>query len=102
MGFGERKIAMNRTIQAAFLGTILVAGAFCATSPASAQTVVVEPPVAFGYSDGYWDREHHWRKWRDEREASEWRRAHHEHYYAWKHDRDRDLGWREREKWWDR
>jgi hypothetical protein len=32
--------------------------------------------IAFGYSDGYWDREHRWHGWRDAQEAAAWRAEH--------------------------
>jgi hypothetical protein len=57
--------------------------------------------IAFGYNDGYWDREHNWHRWRNRAEARRWRAENREHYFGWRHDRDRDLGWRE-ERWWDR
>ena len=93
---------MRRMTQAAFAGILLAGSTLWLAAPAGAQAVVIQPPVAFGYSDGYWDRGHHWHKWRDEREAREWRRANQEHYYEWKHDRDRDHGWHERDQWWGR
>lgn len=73
--------------------------------PAAADnvTVAVNPGgIAFGYADGYWDRERNWHAWRDAREAEAWRREHREHYYEWRHDRDEDHGWRDRDRWWDR
>ena len=59
--------------------------------------------VAFGYSDGYWDRDHQWHRWHHQ---SDWRRYRHdyrEHAYGWRHDRDRDdhdKGWREHDRYW--
>lgn len=59
--------------------------------------------AAFGYSDGYWDRDHHWHTWRNKREAEYFRTHYGEHYVAVRHDRDRkdrDKGWRN-ERWWE-
>ena len=74
------------------------------TAPAHAADVAVgvgPAGIAFGYQDGYWDRSHNWHAWRDRDEAAHWREANREHYYDYKHDRDRDQGWREREQYWD-
>lgn len=65
-------------------------------------TVGVGPGgIAFGYSDGYWDRDHHWHAWRNHEEAERWRAENSAHYYDWKHDRDRDQGWHNNDHWWD-
>jgi hypothetical protein len=57
--------------------------------------------VAFAYQDGYWDRDHRWHRWG--RGEAAWYRAHYrDHYYGWRHDRDRrdrNHGWRE-QHWW--
>jgi hypothetical protein len=49
--------------------------------------------IAFGYRDGYWDKRHHWHRWRH---SSDYRyyREHGSNYYGWNHDRDGDNGWR--------
>jgi hypothetical protein len=51
--------------------------------------------VAFAYSDGYWDHDHQWHRWHNSREAREYRARYREHWHGWKHDRDRDMGWRD-------
>lgn len=58
--------------------------------------------IAFGYTDGYWDRDHHWHEWQNREEAERWRAENRDHYYEWQHDRDRDQGWRETDHWWER
>jgi len=76
-----------------------------ASAPALAAQVsvgVALPGVAFGYSDGYWDRDHGWHQWRDREEAEHWRAENREHFFAWNHDRDRDQGWHETDHWWER
>ncbi len=93
-----------RPIKTALLVLILAGGALSAMPPAGAQTVAVGVNlggIAFGYSDGYWDRGHRWHAWRNHREMVAWREANAGHYYAWRHDRDRSMGWRE-ERWWGR
>jgi hypothetical protein len=72
------------------------------TARAEVNITVNPGDVAFGYSDGYWDRDHHWHAWRDQNEA-EWYRTHYaQHYVAQRHDRERDQGWHDSDRWWDR
>jgi hypothetical protein len=97
---------MRHAIGAAFLGLALLGAPLAAVTPAAARddvTVSIDPnSVAFGYSDGYWDREHHWHAWRN-REEAEWYHQHYgEHYYDRKHDAEQDQGWRTADHWWDR
>ena len=94
---------MKRTIAFALTAFALVAVPLAITRPAAAQQVGVTiglPDIAFGYTDGYWDREHRWHVWHDRREAMEWREKNREHYYDWHHDRDKDQGWRDSDHWW--
>jgi hypothetical protein len=64
-------------------------------------TVAVSPGgVAFGYSDGYWDRDHHWHAWRNHEEAARFQAENRAHYYNYKHDRDKDHGWHN-DRYWD-
>ena len=59
--------------------------------------------AAFGFSDGYWDRDHHWHAWRSRDEQRYFQTRYGEHYMAARHDRDRrdrDQGWRN-ERWWE-
>ena len=58
--------------------------------------------IAFGYSDGYWDRAHNWHAWENEQAMNTYRTANRDHYYEYKHDRDPDAGWREKEMYWDK
>jgi hypothetical protein len=59
---------------------------------------------AFGFSDGYWDRDHHWHVWRNTAERKYFRDHYGEHYADTRHDRDRNdrtQGWRENNRWWE-
>ena len=58
--------------------------------------------VAFAYQDGYWDHNHRWHRWHNHREMIEYQRRYHDHYYDWRHDRDRDHGWHDDHDHWDR
>jgi len=74
------------------------------TSPAAAADTSISVNgggIAFGYSDGYWDRGHQWHQWRDQKEAQSWREQNADHYYDRRHDREKDEGWRD-EAWWNR
>jgi len=47
--------------------------------------------VAMGFSDGYYDNNRHWHKWRNAREAREYRTRFSDHYRAARHhDADHD------------
>jgi hypothetical protein len=96
---------MRMPIKTALLALALAGGSFIAGHSALADnvTVTVGPAggIAFGYSDGYWDRAHAWHAWRNAEEAAAWRTENREHYFEWRHDRDASMGWRE-ERWWDR
>jgi hypothetical protein len=49
--------------------------------------------VAYGYTDGYWTRDHHWHTWEKPEYVEIYRKHPGAHYYAYRHDRDRDMGW---------
>ena len=96
---------MRSSIKIALIALAMGGGSLAAGVPAMAEgTVVVTPPgIAFGYNDGYWDRSHAWRAWKDQNETTTYRTTYKEHYYDYKHDRDPDQGWREKETgWWDK
>lgn len=79
-------------------------GAFATVSVGSSLPVVAADTfsfrfntgdVAFAYSDGYWDKNRRWHKWRNAREAREYRNRYAHNYYNHRHDRDRrNMGWR--------
>ena len=51
--------------------------------------------VAFAYSDGYWDRDRRWHRWRD-RDEARWYRRHYAHdYWDRPHARAYAMGWRD-------
>jgi hypothetical protein len=73
-------------------------------TPARADVHISIDPgaVAFGYRDGYWDRERHWHGWAHRRDHDWYRDHYRDHYYDRRHDAERDHGWREADRWWDR
>ena len=70
---------------------------FAAALPAqAAEHVSVDfGNIAFAYSDGYWDHDHHWHRWH-KGDLARYRKEHRDDYHGWKHDRDPDHGWHDR------
>ncbi|HEX3483853.1 MAG TPA: hypothetical protein VHT51_02265 [Micropepsaceae bacterium] len=97
---------MKYIVQGAIVALALSATPLIASAPAAAATdfSITLGNAAFGYSDGYWDRDHHWHAWRNRDEARYFREHMADHYYNMRHNhdrKDRDEGWRN-ERWWDR
>lgn len=42
--------------------------------------------VAIGYSDGYYDNDHHWHHWRHRADMEHFRTAHADTYHQWRHN----------------
>lgn len=88
---------MFKAISGAILVIGLAGGASLATTgTANAAGIGISfdvGNVAFGYQDGYWDRNHRWHRWHNEEEMRRYRAAHADGYHDWKHDRDPDHGW---------
>ena len=78
--------------------TLGLAGTVLAVSgPANADSARIRVDysnVAFGYQDGYWDRDHRWHHWRNHREMRDYRNAPGNQYSDYRHDRDDNNGWR--------
>jgi hypothetical protein len=94
---------MRCTLRSALVASALISGSLAVAAPAMAANLTAgagDGGIAFGYSDGYWDQGHHWHKWRDKRQAAEFRKEHGDHFYARKHDADRDHGWHDKDTWW--
>jgi len=92
---------MRHSVTGAFLALTFAMGiTACAPVPVQGQAVAVGPTVAFSYSDGYWDRDHRWHRWRNAAEHRYYREHYADHYYKVRHDRGHHNGWRE-ERWWD-
>lgn len=96
---------MSTSIKTALLAFALIGGSLTLGSAAKADSVTIATGpggIAFGYDDGYWDREHRWHEWRNHEEAERWRAENREHYFARRHDREEHEGWRDDDRWWDR
>ena len=90
---------MNTPLKAVCLTLALAAG------PAALAGCVVAPgggEVAFGYNDGYWDRDHHWHAWADAQQAARFRDSNGSHFYNRRHDEDRNQGWNDNDRYWER
>jgi hypothetical protein len=42
--------------------------------------------VSVGFSDGYWDNNHHWHRWAHRADLERYRSAHGDSYHEWRHD----------------
>jgi hypothetical protein len=96
---------VKHVIKGALVVLALAGAPMIASAPASAAVdfSVSLGNAAFGYSDGYWDRDHHWHAWRNKAEAQYFRNHYGEHYTNVRHNhdrKDRDQGWRN-DHWWD-
>jgi hypothetical protein len=91
-----------RHTQAALVAALLAAGSLTPLAPAHAAVAIQfdSGNVAFGYSDGYWDRAHHWHRWPNTAARNDWHAHNHAHYYTHNHTHDRGAGWRS-DHWWD-
>ena len=93
-----------KNTKAALVAALLAAGTLGATAPAHAAVSVQFDAgnVAFGYSDGYWDRGHQWHRWPSAAARNNWREHNRGHYYSRAHTRDHGGGWRDNDHWWER
>jgi hypothetical protein len=98
--------SMTKTLHAALVAVALGGATLITAAPTMAAdnvTVAVSPGgIAFGYNDGYWDRGHNWHAWKNREEAARFQKENRDHYFDYKHDRDRDAGWRESDRYWER
>lgn len=94
---------MKPWIKGALVAVALAGVPAAVSAPAHAESVdfsIRLGNAAFGYSDGYWDRDHRWHRWRNAAEHRYYREHYADHYYKVRHDRGHHNGWRE-ERWWD-
>lgn len=47
--------------------------------------------VSVGFTDGYWDNNHHWHRWAHRRDLDAFRAAHADMYHEWRHNDRRHL-----------
>jgi len=77
-------------IKIALLSAALAAAPLLASAPAAADVGISfnVGDVAIGYSDGWYDRDHHWHAWRNDDERRSYQRGHANDYHEYTHDRD--------------
>jgi hypothetical protein len=93
-------MAMKNIFKAALLAGAMGAASVLGVAPAAARDSVSvgvdfdEGLVAFAYSDGYWDSDHHWHNWRNKSDWDAYRAHHPDRSFNHRHDRDPNKGWR--------
>ena len=79
--------------------SLILALTLATAAPLAAQAAHVAVDfgnIAFGYNDGYWDRDHHWHRWRHNSDWQRFQRENHEHAFKHRHDHDdNNKGWHE-------
>ena len=87
---------MSKTLKNTVLAIALAgATALGAGTAFAVDAVVTFDPgtVQYGYTDGYWSRDHVWHTWSDPKYVEVYRHHPGAVYHEWKHDRDPDMGW---------
>ena len=96
---------MRIIVATALIGLSLATASGTATNQAlAADNVTVgigHGGIAFGYSDGYWDRGHQWHNWENKEATDRFRAENKAHYYDRKHDGDPAAGWRDSDRYWE-
>ena len=96
---------MRIIVATALIGLSLATASATATNQAhAADNVTVgigNGGIAFGYSDGYWDRGHQWHNWENKEATDRFRAENKAHYYDRKHDGDAAAGWRDSDRYWE-
>jgi hypothetical protein len=95
---------LKRGLQAALIAATLSAGALAPMVAARAADVSVQfdaGNVAFGFTDGYWDRAHAWHPWPSPAVRTDWRAHNKGHYYAHGHTHYKSAGWRDSDHYWE-
>jgi hypothetical protein len=85
---------VNKTLKATALAIAVAGAAAVAANSAYAVDVIFDPgTVAYGYSDGYWSRDHVWHTWEKPEYVEMYRKYPSAQYHEWVHTRDADQGW---------
>src|SRR5665213_3801415 len=93
----ERKYHMMKIAQGLLAGAALCAlGMVAIATPAAARQTggitfsITLGNVVFGYSDGYYDQNRRWHRWRNAQERMWYQANHRDSFYNLRHDRDQD------------
>jgi hypothetical protein len=85
-----------------FAQGLLAAAAICAVGAIATPEPSIARPTGgmsfsiilgdamFGYSDGYYDRDRRWHRWRNSQERRWYEQNHRDSYFGMRRDRDRD------------
>lgn len=96
---------MKHGLKALLIASTIAVVPLVSAAPAEARArvgvVLNLGDIAFGYNDGYWDRDHRWHRWHNPQERYRYRVYYREHYYDRDHDRDRNYGWRDHDRYWN-
>jgi hypothetical protein len=92
-----------RNTQAALVAALLAASALTPMTAAHAAVTVQFDAgnVAFGYSDGYWDRSKQWHRWPSTAARTDWRAHNRTHYSSQAHTHANGWGWNDSNHWWE-
>lgn len=96
---------VKRGLQAALIAAALAAGTLPLSTTAQAADVSVQfnaGNVAFGFTDGYWDRARVWHPWPSRQARVNWQARNRAHYYARRHDQSPGWGWNDSNRYWER
>lgn len=78
---------MRIILKSGTIATALAIATLASANLASAAGVTFDiGNVALGYSDGYYDNDHHWHRWAHAADARRYRAAHKDQYHTWRHD----------------
>jgi len=88
---------MMKIINGVLAGAALCAfGMVAVATPADARSTggitfsITLGNAVFGYTDGYYDRNRRWHRWRNAQERRWYQANHRDSFYNLRHDRDRD------------
>jgi hypothetical protein len=87
---------MTKTLKNTVLAIALAGSTALGAGTAFAVDAVVtfDPgTVQYGYTDGYWTRDHVWHTWDNPKYVETYRARPGAVYHEWRHDRDPDQGW---------
>lgn len=103
----RKEIAMKFATTALLVAAAMSFGPLLAAAPTARADneqvhVGVRPGIAFGYRDGYWDRDHHWHHWSNSGERQDFEAHQRTHYTDRAHGREPDQGWRSNDQYWQR
>ena len=77
---------MKITIAAAVIAIAGATLAMSGTANAASHVTFDFGNVALGYSDGYYDNDHRWHRWRHHADMERWHHDHGDMYHGWRHN----------------